>query len=49
MIEKPIAHLLAVTAVTPLCGKLDDLDRRKIVLHGALVHFLVGSAQSRGQ
>jgi len=35
--------LLAVTAVTPLYGKLGDLYGRKIVLQGALVLFLVGS------
>jgi EmrB/QacA subfamily drug resistance transporter len=38
------AYLLAVTAVTPLYGKLGDLYGRKIVLQGALVLFLVGSA-----
>ena len=38
------AYLLAVTAVTPLYGKLGDLYGRKIVLQGALVIFLVGSA-----
>ncbi|WP_037496915.1 MDR family MFS transporter [Solirubrobacter soli] len=38
------AYLLAVTAVTPLYGKLGDLFGRKIVLQGALVLFLVGSA-----
>src|SRR3954449_9932592 len=38
------AYLLAITAVTPLYGKLGDLYGRKIVLQGALVLFLVGSA-----
>src|ERR1700742_701189 len=38
------AYLLAVTAVTPLYGKLGDLYGRKVVLQGALVIFLVGSA-----
>jgi EmrB/QacA subfamily drug resistance transporter len=38
------AYLLAVTSVTPLYGKLGDLFGRKIVLQGALVVFLVGSA-----
>ena len=38
------AYLLARTAVTPLYGKLGDLYGRKIVLQGALVLFLVGSA-----
>src|SRR3954447_13250351 len=38
------AYLLAVTVVTPLYGKLGDLYGRKIVLQGALVVFLVGSA-----
>jgi EmrB/QacA subfamily drug resistance transporter len=38
------AYLLAVTAVTPLYGKLGDLYGRKIVLQGALIVFLVGSA-----
>ena len=38
------AYLLAVTVVTPLYGKLGDLYGRKIVLQGALVIFLVGSA-----
>jgi EmrB/QacA subfamily drug resistance transporter len=38
------AYLLAVTAVTPLYGKLGDLLGRKRVLQGALVLFLVGSA-----
>jgi EmrB/QacA subfamily drug resistance transporter len=38
------AYLLAVTVVTPLYGKLGDLYGRKVVLQGALVVFLVGSA-----
>ena len=38
------AYLLAVTAVTPLYGKLGDLYGRKVVLQGALVLFLAGSA-----
>jgi MFS family permease len=38
------AYLLAVTVVTPLYGKLGDLYGRKIVLQGALVLFLIGSA-----
>src|SRR3954453_8925878 len=38
------AYLLAITAVTPLYGKLGDLYGRKIVLQGALVIFLIGSA-----
>ena len=38
------AYLLAVTAVTPLYGKLGDLYGRKVVLQVALVLFLVGSA-----
>ncbi len=38
------AYLLAVTSVTPLYGKLGDLSGRKVVLQGALVLFLVGSA-----
>ena len=38
------AYLLALTAVTPLYGKLGDLYGRKIVLQGALVLFLIGSA-----
>jgi EmrB/QacA subfamily drug resistance transporter len=38
------AYLLAVTAVTPLYGKLGDLFGRKVVLQGALVLFLTGSA-----
>jgi len=38
------AYLLAVTVVTPLYGKLGDLYGRKIVLQGALVLFVAGSA-----
>ena len=38
------AYLLAVTAVTPLYGKLGDLYGRKVVLQVALVLFLLGSA-----
>jgi EmrB/QacA subfamily drug resistance transporter len=37
------AYLLAVTAVTPLYGKLGDLYGRKVVLQGALILFLIGS------
>src|SRR5271154_2688146 len=38
------AYLLAQTVVTPLYGKLGDMYGRKIVLQGALIIFLVGSA-----
>ncbi|MCW3003201.1 MAG: drug resistance transporter, EmrB/QacA subfamily, partial [Conexibacter sp.] len=38
------AYLLAITAVTPLYGKLGDLYGRKVVLQGALIVFLIGSA-----
>src|SRR3954466_10598689 len=38
------AYLLAITAVTPLYGKLGDLYGRKIVLQGALAVVLIGSA-----
>jgi EmrB/QacA subfamily drug resistance transporter len=38
------AYLLAVTVVTPLYGKLGDLFGRKVVLQGALILFLIGSA-----
>src|SRR4051794_2806752 len=38
------SYLLAITIVTPLYGKLGDLYGRKIVLQGALVLFLIGSA-----
>jgi EmrB/QacA subfamily drug resistance transporter len=37
------AYLLALTAVTPLYGKLGDIYGRKIVLQAALVIFLAGS------
>jgi MFS family permease len=38
------SYLLAVTAVTPLYGKLGDLYGRKVVLQAALLLFLAGSA-----
>src|SRR3954447_11012148 len=38
------AYLLAITIVTPLYGKLGDQFGRKVVLQGALVIFLIGSA-----
>src|SRR3954467_14111214 len=38
------AYLLAVTAVTPIYGKLGDLYGRKRVLQSAVVIFLFGSA-----
>ena len=38
------AYLLAITVVTPLYGKLGDLYGRKVVLQGALILFLIGSA-----
>jgi EmrB/QacA subfamily drug resistance transporter len=38
------SYLLAITVVTPLYGKLGDLYGRKIVLQGALILFLIGSA-----
>jgi MFS family permease len=38
------AYLLAITIVTPLYGKLGDIYGRKVVLQGALVLFLIGSA-----
>src|SRR5437764_3775312 len=38
------AYLLAVTVVTPLYGKLGDQYGRKLVLQGALIVFLIGSA-----
>ncbi len=37
-------YMLATTIVTPLYGKLGDLFGRKIVLQGAILLFLVGSA-----
>ncbi|WP_239025750.1 MDR family MFS transporter [Sphingomonas paeninsulae] len=38
------AYMLATTIVTPLYGKLGDLFGRKIVLQGAILLFLAGSA-----
>src|SRR3954454_10537343 len=38
------AYLLAVTVVTPLFGELGDVYGRKVVLPGALIVFLIGSA-----
>jgi EmrB/QacA subfamily drug resistance transporter len=38
------AYLLTSTISTPLAGKLGDIVGRKVVLQGALVVFLVGSA-----
>jgi EmrB/QacA subfamily drug resistance transporter len=38
------SYLLAITIVTPLYGKLGDLYGRKVVLQGALILFLIGSA-----
>src|SRR5271163_1550554 len=38
------AYLLAQTVVTPLYGKLGDMYGRKIILQGALIIFLAGSA-----
>jgi EmrB/QacA subfamily drug resistance transporter len=38
------AYLLTSTISTPLAGKLGDMIGRKVVLQGALVIFLVGSA-----
>ena len=38
------AYMLATTIVTPLYGKLGDLFGRKIVLQGAILLFLIGSA-----
>jgi EmrB/QacA subfamily drug resistance transporter len=38
------AYLLTSTIATPLAGKLGDMYDRKIVLQGALVVFLLGSA-----
>jgi EmrB/QacA subfamily drug resistance transporter len=38
------AYMLATTIVTPIYGKLGDLFGRKIVLQGAILLFLAGSA-----
>ena len=38
------AYLLTSTITTPVAGKLGDTYGRKIVLQGALIVFLVGSA-----
>jgi EmrB/QacA subfamily drug resistance transporter len=38
------SYLLAITIVTPIYGKLGDQYGRKLVLQGALVLFLIGSA-----
>ncbi|KAF5327370.1 hypothetical protein D9619_004462 [Psilocybe cf. subviscida] len=38
------AYLLAAAALAPLYGKLSDLIGRKIILYGAIIFFLVGSA-----
>src|SRR4051812_30968997 len=38
------AYLLAETIATPLYGKLGDLYGRKLILQGAIIIFLVGSA-----
>jgi EmrB/QacA subfamily drug resistance transporter len=38
------AYLLATTVVIPLYGKLGDLYGRRIVLQGAIIIFLAGSA-----
>src|SRR6201995_1421837 len=38
------AYLLAQTVVAPLYGKLGDMFGRKVVLQGALILFLAGSA-----
>jgi EmrB/QacA subfamily drug resistance transporter len=38
------AYLLAQTVITPLYGKLGDMFGRKVVLQGALLLFLAGSA-----
>jgi EmrB/QacA subfamily drug resistance transporter len=38
------AYLLATTIVVPLYGKLGDIYGRRIVLQGAVIIFLIGSA-----
>src|SRR5262245_20615470 len=38
------AYLLASTITTPVAGKLGDMYGRKVVLQGALVVFVIGSA-----
>lgn len=38
------AYLLATTVVVPLYGKLGDIYGRRIVLQGAVIIFLIGSA-----
>jgi EmrB/QacA subfamily drug resistance transporter len=38
------AYLLTSTITTPIAGKLGDMIGRKVVLQGALVVFLIGSA-----
>src|SRR5258706_5425449 len=40
------SYLLAITVVTPLYGKLGDQYGRKLVLQGALILFMAGSALS---
>ncbi|HET7035270.1 MAG TPA: MDR family MFS transporter, partial [Thermomicrobiaceae bacterium] len=39
-----VGYLLAETIITPLYGKLGDLYGRKLLLQGAVVIFLLGSA-----
>jgi hypothetical protein len=41
--------LLALTASTPIWGKLADLVDRKLLVQVALVIFVIGSAQHRGR